>query len=71
MNMKSVEIESLSKVHGFIFLFKVNLGNTYRLAIFIFLGKFLIPSNSPYHKMTHRPKMHIFIKVSLYADDEA
>ena len=32
-----------------IFCSKVNLGNTYKLAIFIFLEKFLIPSNPLKH----------------------
>ena len=30
-----------------IWQYKVSLGNTYKLAISIFLGKFLIPSNPP------------------------
>ena len=59
--------------HRALVVIKVNLGNTYKLAIFIFLGKFLTtsnPLNPP--KMTQIcAKMHIFINVSLYADDEA
>ena len=50
-----------------IFCSKVNLGNTYKFAIYILLGKFLIPLNPL--KMTQIcPKMH---NISLYVDDEA